>query len=207
MTTRPATLLLALLPWASAAAMERADTTRVCLAPTTVEASTGDANTVVKAVGERLTEFLTGPTLGVQPLSSRLTSQVRTEVHQANCRYLLLTTVKQQHKSGSHILGRAAGEAVKEGAWRAAGSVGSAAGGVAASAVSGAATGAVWDMASGVRAKDELSLTWRLETGAGEALSEKTEKRKAESDGEDLLTPLAQKAAEAVATAVTTPGR
>jgi len=62
-------------------------------------------------------------------------------------------------------------------------------------------------MASGVRAKDELSLTWRLETGAGEALSEKTEKRKAESDGEDLLTPLAQKAAEAVATAVTTPGR
>src|SRR4026207_2192119 len=87
MTTRPATLLLALLPWASAAAMERADTTRVRPAPTTVEARTGDANKVVKAVGERLTEFLTGPTLGVQPLSSRLTSQVRTEAHQANCRY------------------------------------------------------------------------------------------------------------------------
>jgi hypothetical protein len=207
MTTRPATLLLALLPWASAAALERADTTRVCLAPTTVEASTGDANTVVRAVGERLTEFLTGPTLGVQALSSRLTSQVRTEAHQADCRYLLLTTVKQQHKSGSHILGRAAGEAVQAGAWRAASSIGSTAGGIAASAASGAASGAVWDMASGVRAKDELSLTWRLETGSGDVLSEKTEKRKAGSDGEDLLSPLAQQAAEAVAAAVTKPGR
>lgn len=207
MTTRPATLLLALLPWASAAALERADTTRVCLAPTTVEASTGDANTVVRAVGERLTEFLTGPTLGVQPLSSRLTSQVRTEAHQANCRYLLLTTVKQQHKSGSHILGRAAGEAVQAGAWRAVSSIGSTAGGIAASAASRAASGAVWDMASGVRAKDELSLTYRLEGAGGEVLAEKTAKRKAGSDGEDLLTPLAQQAAEAVAAAVTKPGR
>jgi hypothetical protein len=207
MPRRPATLLLALLPWASAAAMQPADTTRVCLAPATVEASTGDANTVMKAVAERLTEFLTGPTLGVQPLNSRLTSQVRTEAHQANCRYLLLTTVKQQHKSGSHILGRAAGEAVQAGAWRAASSVGSTAGGVAASAVSGAASGAVWDMASGVKAKDELSLTWRLEGADGGVMSEKTEKRKAGSDGEDLLTPLAQHAAEAVAAAVTRPGR
>ena len=41
MTRRPATLLLALLPRASAAAMPFSDTTRVCLAPTTVEASTG----------------------------------------------------------------------------------------------------------------------------------------------------------------------
>ena len=204
MTSRPATLLLALLPWASAAAMERADTTRVCLAPTTVEASTADANTVVRAVGERLTEFLTGPTLGVQPLSSRLTSQVRTEAHQANCRYLLLTTVKQQHKSGSHILGRAAGEAVQAGAWRAASSLGSTAGGIAASAAGGAASGAVSDMASGVRAKDELTLTYRLEGAGGEVLAEKTAKRKAGSDGEDLLTPLAQQAAEAVAAAVST---
>jgi len=205
MTSHPAMLLLAVVPWASAAATPSADTTHVCLAPASVEASTGDATTVVKAVEQKLTEFLTGPTLAVQPLRSRLTSQARAEAHQANCRYLLLTTVKQQRKSGSHILGRAAGEAVQAGAWRAAGSVGSTAGGVAASAVSGAATGAVWDMASGVRAKDELSLGWRFEAAGGQVLSEKTEKRKAGSDGEDLLSPLAQRAAEAVAAAVSAP--
>jgi len=207
MTRHPALLLLVLLPCGSAAATQHADTTRVCLAPTTVEASTGDANTVTKAVAERLTEFLTGPTLGVQPLSSRLTSQVRMEARQVNCRFLLLTTAKQEHKSGSHVLGNAAGQAVQAGAWRAAGSVGSAAGGVAASAVGGAASGAVWDMASGVKAHDELSLTYRLEGAAGEVLTEKTDKRKAGSDGEDLLTPLAQQAAEAVAAAVAVPRR
>jgi hypothetical protein len=36
---------------------------------------------------------------------------------------------------------------------------------------------------------------------------EKSEKRKAEADGEDLLTPLAQKAAEAIAEAVTKGGK
>jgi hypothetical protein len=200
-------LILVLLRCTAAAALERADTTRICLAPASVEASTGNATTVVNAVRETFTAFLTGPTLGVQPLSSRLSSQVRTEAKQANCRYLLLTTVKQQHKSGSHILGRAAGEAVHEGAWRAAGSVGSTAGSVAASAVAGAASGAAWDMASGVKAHDELSLTYRLEGADGGLLTEKTEKQKAGSDGEDLLTPLAQRAAEAVATAVSKPGR
>lgn len=207
MIRHSAPLILMLLPYTAAAALERADTTRICLAPATVEASTGDATSVVNAVRETLTSFLTGPTLAVQPLTSRLSSQVRTEAKQANCRYLLLTTVKQQHKSGSHILGRAAGEAVHEGAWRAAGSVGSTAASVAASAAAGAASGAVWDMSSSVKAHDELTLTYRLEGAGGEVLAEKTEKQKASSDGEDLLTPLAQRAAEAVAAAVSKPGR
>ena len=202
MLRHPACLLIMLLPCTAAAAVEGADTTRICLAPATVEASTGNANTMVSAVQEALTSFLTGPTLGVRPLSSRLSSQVHTEAKQASCRYLLLTTVKQQHKSGSHILGRAAGEAVHEGAWRAAGSVSSTAASVAATAAAGAASGAVWDMASTVRAHDELSVTYRLEGAGGEVLAEKTEKQKAGSDGEDLLTPVAQRAAEAVAAAV-----
>jgi uncharacterized protein with von Willebrand factor type A (vWA) domain len=202
MIRHPAHLLIMLIPCTAAAALEPADTARICVAPATVEATTGSASTMVEAVRETLTSFLTGPTLGVQPLNSRLSSQVHTEAKQASCRYLLLTTVKQQHKSGSHILGRATGEAVQAGAWRAASSVSSAAGGVAASAVSGAASGAVWDMASGVKAKDELTLTYRLEGAGGEVLAEKSEKQKASSDGEDLLTPVVQRAAEAVAAAV-----
>jgi hypothetical protein len=38
-------------------------------------------------------------------------------------------------------------------------------------------------------------------------LIEKTDKRKAKSDGEDLLTPMVQQAAEAIAAAVTQPTR
>jgi hypothetical protein len=204
MLRHPAPLLIVLLPCTAAMALEPADTTRICLAPAVVEASTGSAASAGDAVRETFSSFLTGPTLGVQPLSSRLSSQVHTEAKQANCQYLLLTTVKQQHKSGSHILGRAAGEAVHEGAWRAAGSVGSTAGSVVASAAAGAANGAVWDMSSTVKAHDELSLSYRLENADGNPLIEKTDKGKASSDGEDLLTPLAQRAAEAVASAVST---
>ena len=58
-----------------------------------------------------------------------------------------------------------------------------------------------------VRAHDELTLTYRLEGASGESLAEKTEKQKAGSDGEDLLTPVAQRVAEAVAAAVMTPAR
>jgi hypothetical protein len=46
-----------------------------------------------------------------------------------------------------------------------------------------------------------------LEGAGGEVLAEKTEKQKASSDGEDLLTPVAQRGAEAVAAAVSKPGR
>jgi hypothetical protein len=74
---------------------------------------------------------------------------------------------------------------------------------VAASAAAGAASAAAWDFATAVRTKDELTLTYRLEGADGAKLVEKTEKRKAESDGEDLLTPLVERAAEAIAAAVT----
>ena len=53
-----------------------------------------------------------------------------------------------------------------------------------------------------MKAKDELTLTTRLESGNGAVLAEKTEKRKAKADAEDLLTPLVQSAAEVVAAAV-----
>jgi hypothetical protein len=52
------------------------------------------------------------------------------------------------------------------------------------------------------RQKDELALSYRLENAGGQVLVEDSGKRKAKSDGEDLLTPLAQKAAEAIAEAV-----
>ncbi len=61
----------------------------------------------------------------------------------------------------------------------------------------------MYDYASSSRIKDELTLTYRLESTTGAVLVEKSEKRKAKSDGEDLLTPLVQRAAEAIADAAT----
>jgi hypothetical protein len=73
---------------------------------------------------------------------------------------------------------------------------------LAAGAAAGAAGAVAYDFASSTKTKDELSLTYHLESAAGKVLVDETEKRKAQSDGEDLLTPVVEKAAEAVAAAV-----
>jgi hypothetical protein len=59
-------------------------------------------------------------------------------------------------------------------------------------------------VASQVKAKDELSLEYRLEaTADARPVVSETEKAKAKRDGEDVLTPLVQKAAGAVVAAAT----
>jgi hypothetical protein len=200
-----AVALSALLVPASAKAQNSAapaaNVTQICLAPATVEAAPSGVNPL-DAVRDAFSNLLTGPTLAVQPLSARLESQVRQEAKINGCQFLLLPAVKHERKTGGGgLLGKVAGGAVQQGAWSAAGSAGSTVGRVVAGAAAGAASSAVSDYAYSSRQKDELTLSYRLENGGGQVLLRKSEKRKAKSDGEDLLTPLAQRAAEAIADA------
>ena len=94
---------------------------------------------------------------------------------------------------------------VQQGAWSASGAAGGTVGRAVASAAAGAAAGAASDYAANSQVKDELTLKYRLESAAGKVLIEKADKRKARSDGEDLLTPLVRPAAEAVAQAAAKP--
>ncbi len=197
-------LLLVALPGA-AQGQDKPASPQICLAPTSVEASVGKATDLSEAVKHTLASFLTGPSISVSPLSARLESQVREEAKIAGCRYVLFTEAKHQRKQGKGILGRAVGGAVQHGAWRAAGEVGSGVGRVAADAAAGAAGATVSELAYSTRAKDEMSLAYRLETADRKVMAEKSNKRKASSDGEDLLSPLAEQAAEAVAAAVAAP--
>ena len=202
-----AALALAMTPSAPAAAQDPAPAgpavARVCLAPASVEAAPNGVDPVA-AVGAAFSTFLNGPTLAVAPLRTRLHSQARQEAKLGGCGFLLLTTVKHERRTGGGgILGKMAGGAVQQGAWAVTGSVGgSMAGRVAAGAVAGAASSTINDYAMSSRQKDELTLTYRLEDGSGKVLAEESEKRKAKADGEDLLTPIAQKAAETIAEAV-----
>jgi outer membrane lipoprotein SlyB len=202
-----AALAFATTPLARAAAQDPApagpSVAQICLAPATVEAAPNGVDPVA-AVSAAFSTFLNGPTLAVQPLGSRLQSQARQEAKLGGCGFLLLTTVKHERKTGGGgILGKMAGGAVQQGAWAVGGSVGgSMAGRVAAGAVAGAASSTINDYAMSSRQKDELTLTYRLEDGNGKVLAEDSEKRKAKADGEDLLTPIAQKAAEAIAEVV-----
>src|SRR4051812_35809489 len=170
--------LVVLLPLASVSAAERGDTTRICLGPTNVEAAVGSAATAASAVREAFTSFLTGPSIGVTPLTARLESQAREEAHQANCRYLLLTTMKHEQKHGSGFMRRMVGSAAQQGAWAVGSSAGSVGGRVAAGAAYGAAGTAAYDYATSVRTKDEMTLGYRIEDGSGAVLAEHSDKRK-----------------------------
>ena len=176
--------------------------TLICLAPVTVEATPAGMDPVA-AVRDAFMNFLSGPSLGVQPLTARLQSQVREEAKLAGCRFLLLPSIKHERKTGGGgLLGRVAGGAVQQGAWAVAGSAGSTAGRIAAGAAAGAASSAVSGYASGSQQSDELTISYRLESADGKQLLKKSEKQKAKSAGEDLLTPVVQRAAEAIAVAV-----
>jgi len=54
------------------AAQDSAAMTRICLAPASVEASSGSANSTIDAVRETFTSYLTGPSLRAEPLNARL---------------------------------------------------------------------------------------------------------------------------------------
>ena len=191
---------------AQTAAPASPNTTRICLAPATVEAAPNGVDPMT-AVRETFTSFLTGPSLAVTPLEARLASQVREEAKLAGCPFLLLPTIKHQRKTGGGgLLGKVTSGAVQQGAWSVTGSTSSTVERVVAGAAAGAATSAAYDYASSSRIKDELTLSYRLESAAGAVLLEKSEKRKAKSDGEDLLTPMVQRAAEAIAAATSKPG-
>lgn len=184
-----------------------APVTRICLAPAMVEAAPSGVDPMA-AVRETFTGFLTGPSLAVTPLEARLVSQVREEAKLAGCPFLLLPTIKHERKTGGGgLFGKVASGAVQQGAWTVAGSAGSTVERVVAGAAAGAATSAAYDYAAGSRIKDELTLSYRLESAAGAELLEKSEKRKAKSDGEDLLTPMVQRAAEAIVTATGKSGK
>jgi hypothetical protein len=167
-----------------------------CLAPTSatlIGMQTGEAGPAVDGL---LASYLAGPALRLVSLESRVPSLARSEAAAAACTYLLFTRVKHERRS-SGLVDRIAAGAIHSGAGNAAARADSVGARVLASAAAGAA-GTV--AASGhVRTRDEIALSYRLETGDGRTLATHTTKRRATTDGEDLLGPMIESLAEATA--------
>jgi hypothetical protein len=191
-------VILSLAPLTALGAQEPAPLARICLAPSSVEASQAPPETVIEAVRETFTDFLTGPRYQVVPLTARLPSQAREQAVVAGCDYVLLTSVNHVRKTGSGLGRRIAGRAAQEAAWAAAGASRTPAGRIAAGAAAGAASSAAYDYSATVLTRDELTLIWKLERPGGSVALDRKDSKKAESDGQNLLYPLAEKAAEAI---------
>lgn len=168
---------------------------RICQVMPKAQVTTGSAAQAAEAVRNTFAGYLTGPRFEIASLNARLPSQAMEEAQQSQCDYVLYASMTQK-KGGGGMFSRGIGNVV-----------GAAAGHVPVStAGEAAARGAVVtgihttaNIASNIKAKDEIRLDYKLEavSGARPALS-KTEKAKATSDGEDVLTPLIERAAEAI---------
>ena len=167
-----------------------------------VQPSRGNVAETAASLRDMFASYLTGPTLNTVSLESRLTSQAIEEAKQKGCDRVLLVTLTQKGGGrGMGPLGQVIGEAAGTAVYYVPG--GGDVGSAAARAAAIAGTHAVTNVARNTRKKDELKLEYRIDTVDGQPfLPLKTEKAKARQDGEDLLTPLVEKASEAVAAAI-----
>jgi len=143
-----------------------------------------------------VTSYLTGPTLQTMALEARLTAQAVAEAKQKSCGYVVATSLTQKRRGGR--FGKFLGDATGSALWRLPGT--SSAGALLATAgVQAAAT-----LASSTKARDEVSLEYRVLTADGGTLiAPTTEKIKADADGQDVISPLVARAAEAIVAAAT----
>lgn len=177
------------------------DAAAPCLAVVlpSVQGVDGSAVDVATGLRDLFVSYLNGPALRTITLEARLPAQAAIEARQKGCDRMLLTTMVRKRDGGSRlggVLGQAAGTAAWHLPYGAAGSVARGA------AIAGAQAAST--LASDTRRKDEVRLEYRIGTpdtvGAAKPVSSKA---KARSDGEDLLTPLVERASAEIFGAVT----
>jgi hypothetical protein len=180
----------------SAAAAEPAC---VGIALPSVRGAQGSATDAAAALRDLLAGYLTGPSIQAVSLEARLPAQAIEEATQKGCAHIVLATLTIS-KSGNGQLGRAIGHAAGAAVWHVP------VGGAAAAAARSAALGggaAVESVAASTRAKDELRIEFRVSPPADAArAASRTEKARAAADGEDVLTPLAERVAQAIVSTI-----
>jgi hypothetical protein len=165
--------------------------------PASVTGVDGSAVEAGNAVRDLIISFLTGPSMQPVAIEARVRQLAVEEAKQKGCAYVVTSSLSRKRGGSGSGFGQAVGRAAGTAAWSVPGSAG-----VGGAVIRGASVGAaeaVQQMTSSTRAKDEMRLEWTLSPLASEkAAMSSNDKLKASSDGEDLLTPLVQRAAEAI---------
>jgi hypothetical protein len=183
----------------AAAAQPPSSATCIAIGLPSVQGAEGSATVVAEATRDLFASYLQGPSITVVRLDARLSVQAGEEAKQKGCDRVLVVSLTRKRGGGG--LRRALGQAATTAAWYT--PVGSVGASVARGAVIAGAQAAS-EIASNTRARDEMRLEYRLVATDGRVLVKPQEqKAKASADGEDLLTPLVQAAAESIAGSVT----
>jgi hypothetical protein len=140
--------------------------------------------------------YLSSPNIELVAINARLPYQALEEARQSSCDYVLYASLTQK-KGGGGIFGKALGNIASSAIGRVPGGRNAGEAAARSVAITGVYTAA--DISGSIRSKDELTLEYKLEsTDAARPGLASTAKAKARSDGEDVLTPLVEKVAQAV---------
>jgi hypothetical protein len=175
---------------------------RECIAimAPTVSGMPGDAQQAASGVRDLVTSYLAGPNEKIIALEAKLPVTARDEAKEKSCQSILFITVTK--KTGGRSFMHALGQGAAASSWRLPG--GSSVASAAASATAAAGLQAASAMATSTKAKDEIRFEYRLESVDGNVtFGPKTETQSAKTDGEDLLTPVVARAAQAIVGRIT----
>lgn len=147
------------------------------------------------AIGATLAEYLKSPSIELVQIEAKLPSQIDAEAQQKECDFIVYTNVAHKKGGGGGfggMFGKAAGSIIGSAVPMAGGTGAAIAGHVAGTAIYTAAS-----MSESVKSKDEITLEIKM-TQAGGVVVTKQFKAKAKSDGEDIISPLIEQAAQAI---------
>jgi len=182
---------------------------RVCIAPT--QAQVGQGNDLQGDYGTPIRNSIiltmSGPAVDIAPLDSHLAIQLQAEAQQKECDFVVNTTVSVKHSGGSgfgKLMKQAAPVTTVMTGGLAGGLGGGTAGqvaGVAAMSAQQAAINQLSGINQQIKNKDDVAFGYQMfQTGQDKPLIMDTFKGKAKTDGEDVLTPMIQQAANTILT-------
>jgi hypothetical protein len=157
-----------------------------------------NAAELATAIQNSLNQYLKAPNIEIVPLEAVLPAALEAEAKQKECDYVIYANVAHKKGSGGGF-GKAFSGVIAPTVGRIGiGHTGSVAGNIAGQ-VATAAIVSAGTMAANVKAKDEVTLDVRLQApGNATPATSKQLKAKAKADGEDILTPMIEQAAQAI---------
>lgn len=174
---------------------------RIGLLLPNVQMNAGNPAQAAEALRNTFASYLKGPNIEVVTLAARLPSLASEEARQTQCDYTLFASMNVK-KGGSSMFGRAMGNIASATAGHIPGGGSATTGAARSAAITGVYTTAA--IAGSIKARDEVLLEYKLDQvdTSQTALANKN-KAKANSDGEDVISPLVEKVAGDVVAKVT----
>jgi len=180
---------------------KRAGIVRIGLANTKT-GSVGEglnATELAGAIQNTLSEYLKSPNVELVALDVKLASAIDAEAKQKECDYVIYAQVSHKKGGGGGFgFGKMLGSVVAQTGF---GNTGSVAGNIAGQMATTAIVTAS-QMSESVKSKDELTLDVKINSTGGAAVLAKQFKAKAKSNGEDIISPIIEQAAQAILDAV-----